>query len=127
MCRGTKGRTTWYFVHWILGTTTCLVGILNIYTGLQAYHKRSSRDTSVWTIIFTAQLSFMIILYLFQDKWDYITRQGMPPSIIGNHPNNPLSSSQQVEDLLNEPCRKSNALGTHFSRTNALNKLFQLT
>lgn len=128
--RGGKGRTTWYFVHWILGTTTCLVGILNIYTGLQAYHKRSSRNTSVWTIIFTAQLSFMIILYLFQDKWDYITRQGNGINIdIGNHPNNPLSSSsQQVEDnMLNEACRKSNALGTHFSRTNALNKLFQLT
>lgn len=130
LCRGSKGRTTWYFVHWILGTTTCLVGILNIYTGLEAYHKRSSRNTSVWTIIFTAQLSFMMILYLFQDKWDYITRQGNGINIdIGNHPNNPLpSSSQQVEDnMLNEACRKSNALGTHFSRTNALNKLFQLT
>lgn len=75
----------------------------------------------------------MVILYLFQDKWDYLSRQGVPPGIVGNDPNNVLtSSSQQVEDqigeLLNEaPYRKSNALGSHFSRTNVLNKLFQLT
>ncbi|XP_057797708.1 cytochrome b561 domain-containing protein At4g18260-like [Salvia miltiorrhiza] len=129
--RGTRARSAWYFLHWLLGTITCLVGILNIYTGLQAYHKRTSTNTATYTIIFTAQLSFMIIVYLFQDKWDYILRQGMPPGIVGSDPNNPLTSSQQVEDqirdLLNEPCRKSNALGTHFSRTNVLNKLFQLT
>ncbi|KAI3466816.1 hypothetical protein Pfo_023479 [Paulownia fortunei] len=123
--RGTRGRSAWYFLHWILGTTICLVGILNIYTGLQAYHKRTSRSTTLWTIVFTAQVSFMIIFYLFQDKWEYILKQGIAP---GNDPNN--NSPAQLDnqkDVLNEPCRKSNALGTYFSRSNALNKLFQLT
>lgn len=79
----------------------------------------------------------MVILYLFQDKWDYILRQGMPPGVVvGSYGNNdiplPITLSQQVEDdrikdSFNEPSMKSNALGTHFSRTNVLNKLFQLT
>ncbi|KAL1562588.1 cytochrome b561 domain-containing protein-like protein [Salvia divinorum] len=136
--RGARARSAWYLLHWLLGTITCLVGILNIYTGLQAYQKRSSTNTRFYTIIFTAQLSFMIILYLFQDKWDYILRQGMPPAIVGSsYQNNgaalPITSSEQVEDdrmrdSYNElVSMKSNALGTHFSRTNVLNKLFQLT
>ncbi|KAG6423744.1 hypothetical protein SASPL_114147 [Salvia splendens] len=134
--RGTRARSAWYLLHWLLGTITCLVGVLNIYTGLQAYHIRTSTNTRFYTIIFTAQLSFMVILYLFQDKWDYILRQGMPPGVVGSYGNNdiplPITLSQQVEDdqvkdSFNEPSMKSNALGTHFSRTNVLNKLFQLT
>ncbi|CAI9782143.1 unnamed protein product [Fraxinus pennsylvanica] len=103
--RGTRRRSLWYFLHWILGTTICLVGIINVYTGLQAYHKRTSK-----------------VFYLFQDKWDYMKKQGMIPS----EPVNSRMDSTQ-KDTFNEECRKSNALGTHFSRTNALNKLFQLT
>lgn len=120
--RGTRRRSLWYFLHWILGTTICLVGIINVYTGLQAYHKRTSKGTSLWSIIFTAQVSFMAVFYLFQDKWDYMKKQGMIPS-------EPVNSRMDItqKDNFNEGCRKSNALGTHFSRSNALNKLFQLT
>ncbi|KAL6544919.1 hypothetical protein OROMI_023781 [Orobanche minor] len=131
--RGTRGRRTWYFFHWILGTTICLVGILNIYTGLQAYHKRTSRSTTLWTIVFTTQVSLMLIVYLFQDKWDYILKQGMINASAGGGGGDLINNSSlaqlesQKNEVLNEPCRKSNALGTHFSRTNVLNKLFQLT
>lgn len=75
----------------------------------------------------------MVILYLFQDKWDYILRQGMPPGVVGTYGNSdiplPITLSQQVEDdqIKDSFPMKSNALGTHFSRTNVLNKLFQLT
>ncbi|GFQ01146.1 cytochrome b561 domain-containing protein at4g18260 [Phtheirospermum japonicum] len=124
--RGSRFRRTWYFLHWLLGTTICLVGILNIYTGLQAYHKRTSKSTTLWTIVFTAQVSFMVIFYLFQEKWDYILKQG-----VISPDNDPSSSTVQLESQtkegLDEPSRKSNALGTYFSRTNALNKLIQLT
>ncbi|KAG6420551.1 hypothetical protein SASPL_117083 [Salvia splendens] len=122
--RGSRARSAWYLLH-------CLVGVLNIYTGLQAYHIITSTNTRFYTIIFTAQLSFMVILYLFQDKWDYILRQGMPPGVVGSYGNNdiplPITLSQQVEDdrikdSFNEPSMKSN----DFSRTNVLNKLFQL-
>ncbi|KAK4386484.1 60S ribosomal protein L18a [Sesamum angolense] len=130
--RGSRTRRAWYFSHWILGTTVCLVGILNVYTGLQAYHKRTSRSSTLWTIVFTAEVSFMVIFYLFQDKWEYIQKQGVMINGDGGPDN--ISPAAGVDNnrkdigvLMNEPCRKSNALGTYFSRTNALDKLFQLT
>ncbi|XP_012830501.1 PREDICTED: cytochrome b561 domain-containing protein At4g18260-like [Erythranthe guttata] len=128
--RGSRGRSAWYLLHWLLGTTICLVGILNVYTGLQAYRKRTSKSTTLWTVVFAAQVSFMAIFYLFQDKWDYIIRQGVIIISPGCDPENSQAQlEKQVKDvvIVNEPCRKSNSLGTYFSRTNALNKLFQLT
>ncbi|GAA0152731.1 hypothetical protein LIER_11138 [Lithospermum erythrorhizon] len=126
--RGTKIRRVWYFMHWLLGITIPLVGIFNTYTGLNAYHLRTSKSTSLWTILFTAQVSFMAVLYLFQDKWEYIQKQGV------NVPNDdePINCPVQVipnsdTQLETESARKSNALGTYFSRSNALKKLFQLT
>ncbi|XAR59325.1 hypothetical protein NMG60_11015115 [Bertholletia excelsa] len=132
--RGSKGRCFWYFAHWILGTTICVVGTFNIYTGLEAYHKRTSKGVGLWTILFTAQIFFMAFFYLLQDKWEYVQRQGV---IMGSEPTTP---SQQVEvpqsqsqrdnnskDLVPEPARKSNSLGNYFAKSNALNKLFQLT
>uniref|UniRef100_A0A5B6YRS3 Cytochrome b561 domain-containing protein n=1 Tax=Davidia involucrata TaxID=16924 RepID=A0A5B6YRS3_DAVIN len=129
--RGRKGRSVWYFVHWLLGTTISLVGILNIYSGLKAYQKRTSRSIGFWTILFTAQVSFMAFFYLFQDKWEYMQKQGV---ILGNETITP--SNDQVipqrdnqKELLStaEPCRKSNSLGNYFTKSNALRKLFQLT
>ncbi|PIN23448.1 hypothetical protein CDL12_03824 [Handroanthus impetiginosus] len=122
--RGTKARNIWYFIHWIIGTTISLLGTLNIYTGLQAYHKRTSRNSTLWTLIFTAQISFMTILYLFQGKWEYIQKQGI---IVSGGEAEISSSGDHADDVLDEPSWKSNALGTYFSRSNALDKLFQLT
>ncbi|KAM7500666.1 hypothetical protein LguiA_025080 [Lonicera macranthoides] len=128
--RGGKGRSVWYFFHWIFGTTVSLVGIFNIYTGLQAYHKRTSKPTSLWTILFAAEVSFMALFYLFQDKWPYLQKQGV---ILGTEPIAPSDhqvlpqSENQKEVFTQVPCRKSNALGTYFAKSNALRKLFQLT
>ncbi|KAG8385303.1 hypothetical protein BUALT_Bualt03G0027900 [Buddleja alternifolia] len=127
--RGAKGRSAWYFSHWILGTTISLVGILNIYTGLQAYHKRTSKSTTLWSIIFTAQVSVMAIFYLFQDKWEYMQKQGriMAPADGGVQGSSTGDQINNQKDELDESFRRSNALGAYFSRSNALNKLFQLT
>lgn len=131
-CRGSKGRSVWFFFHWLLGTTICLAGIINTYTGLSAYHERTSKPISLWTIIFTAQISFMGFFYLFQDKWEYIQKQGV---ILGNDVETmtpqveivvPRSDGQKMITRT-ESGRKSNALGTYFSRNNVLNKLFQQT
>ncbi|KAA8514945.1 hypothetical protein F0562_018268 [Nyssa sinensis] len=128
--RGRKGRSTWYCVHWLLGTTISLVGIFNIYTGLEAYHKRTSRSIGLWTILFTAQISFMAFFYLIQDKWEYMQKQVV---ISGNEPITPSDQviipqmNNQKEVLNAEPCRKSNSLGNYFTKHNALRKLFQLT
>lgn len=75
--RGSTRRSLWFLVHWSLGTTVSLLGILNVYTGLQAYHKRSLKSIKFWTTIFTVEVFFIVFLYLFQDKWNYIRKQGV--------------------------------------------------
>ncbi|GAV66451.1 Cytochrom_B561 domain-containing protein [Cephalotus follicularis] len=110
--RGNIRRITWYLVHWVLGTMISLLGIINIFTGLQAYHKKTSKSTSIWTILFTAQVSFMGFFYLFQDKWDYMQKQGV---ILGNNgsitpSNQEITQRDKQKGLLPEPCAKPNAL-----------------
>ena len=106
--RGCKGRSVWFFAHWLLGTSVCLLGILNIYTGLQAYHEKTSRSIHLWTIIFTIQLSFMAFIYLLQDKWVYMQKQGV---ILGNEPvrstDKEISTRNKLKVLTTETCWKS--------------------
>ncbi|KAL1190630.1 Cytochrome domain-containing protein [Cardamine amara subsp. amara] len=73
--RGGKARRNWFVGHWILGTSIAILGIINIYTGLHAYTKKTSTSAKLWTILFTAQLSSIVLFYLFQDKWSYIQSQ----------------------------------------------------
>ncbi|GAV88112.1 Cytochrom_B561 domain-containing protein [Cephalotus follicularis] len=75
--RGSKRRSQWFFTHWILGTAMCLLGVINIYTGLQVYHEKTLRSVMLWTISFTSEISLMAFFYLFQDKWIYIQKQGV--------------------------------------------------
>lgn len=115
--RGTKRRSTWYFLHWILGTAVSLLGIINVYTGVIAFHNKTSRDTWVWNILFTAQVSLIAFLYLFIDKWDYMRRQGVNS---GDEPTTPSANnltSSQIEsrkELVLLPCSKQNALKNLF-------------
>lgn len=116
--RRTKTRSTWYLVHWILGTMISLVGIINIYTGLNAYHEKTTRGVRLWTILFTAQVCFIAFLYLFQDKWEYMQKQGL---ILGSAVESATTASDQViittvgqrdnrKVILPQPSGKKNAL-----------------
>ncbi|KAB5534287.1 hypothetical protein DKX38_017373 [Salix brachista] len=115
--RGNKRRSTWYFVHWILGTVISLVGIINIYTGFSAYRRKMSRSTRLLAILFTAQVSFMAFVYLFQDRWEHIQQQGV---ILGNieAPITATASNQQNDQnqkvLVPERCGKRNSLRNLF-------------
>ncbi|KAL8506254.1 hypothetical protein ACS0TY_017211 [Phlomoides rotata] len=75
--RASKGRSIWFLFHWLAGIAVSLLGVINIYTGLQAYHKRTSKNVRFWTILFTVQISVLLFLYLLQEKWHYIQKQGM--------------------------------------------------
>ncbi|XP_008811094.1 cytochrome b561 domain-containing protein At2g30890-like [Phoenix dactylifera] len=75
--RGVKVRSIWYFVHWLLGTGIPILGIINIYIGLHTYHERTSRSVRLWTLLFTAEVVIIAIIYLFQDRWDYLMKQGV--------------------------------------------------
>lgn len=112
--RGSKKRSMWYVLHWILGTIICIVGILNIYTGLEAYKKRTKRSVTIWTILFTAQISIMAFFYLFQEKWDYMKKQGV---VLGEDIGQIRPSDQESnndKDLWKETCSKTNALKNLF-------------
>ncbi|KAJ4837251.1 hypothetical protein Tsubulata_012276 [Turnera subulata] len=89
--RGCKGRSVWFIVHWIVGTAVSLLGIINIYTGLQAYHQKTSRSIQLWTILFTIEVALMMSFYLFQDKWEYIQKQGV---ILGNETMRPTTEQE---------------------------------
>ncbi|VFQ97062.1 unnamed protein product [Cuscuta campestris] len=81
-------------------------------------------------MIFTAQVSFMGFFFLFQDKWEYIKKQG--DMVVGNEPKTTAvvaTTTTLCEVVVDaaETYRRSNALGTYFSRSKALKKLFQQT
>ncbi|KAJ0016872.1 hypothetical protein Pint_09989 [Pistacia integerrima] len=115
--RGNIRRSTWYFLHWLFGTVISLVGIINIYTGLKAYHDKTSRSTTIFTILFTAEICFLAFFYLLQDKWDYMQKQGL---ILGDNVDAVASSIQVITQRENEkvlppePCGKRNALRNLF-------------
>lgn len=70
--RESKGRSIWFSVHWLLGVTVSLLGIINIYTGLQSYHTRTMSSTSGWNLAFTVEIVVILFIYLLQEKWPYI-------------------------------------------------------
>ncbi|PIN11580.1 hypothetical protein CDL12_15822 [Handroanthus impetiginosus] len=103
--RGSKSRSIWFLFHWIVGIAVSLLGVINIYTGLEAYHKRTSKNVSIWTIIFTVEMSLIFFLYLLQEKWHYIQKQG---AVLGNKPVQPtdqeMSSTCSQKEVSSEPC-----------------------
>ncbi|CAA0816118.1 Cytochrome b561/ferric reductase transmembrane protein family [Striga hermonthica] len=105
--RGGKGRSIWFLFHWLVGIAVSLLGIINIYTGLQAYKRRTSKDTMTWNIIFTAEVSLIFFLYIVQEKWHYIQKQGI---ILGNKPVLPTdreieaSPAHQQKEASSEAC-----------------------
>uniref|UniRef100_A0A0R0L9H2 Cytochrome b561 domain-containing protein n=1 Tax=Glycine max TaxID=3847 RepID=A0A0R0L9H2_SOYBN len=75
--RGSKRRSLWFFAHWIMGTAVSLLGVLNVFIGLQAYQEKTSKSITTWNILFTVQISLIVIFYLLQEKWVYIKNQGV--------------------------------------------------
>ncbi|KAJ0232897.1 Cytochrome b561 domain-containing protein [Hirschfeldia incana] len=125
--RGSKRRLKWFLLHWILGTIVSVVGIINVYTGIRAYQKKtsSSRDSSIWTILFTAQLSCLVLFYLIQDKLEHFQKQRVVIDELDHHQHQNTNSNGRSNDqtiqvvtrndqeqkvMVPQPCRKSNAL-----------------
>ncbi|XP_022936959.1 cytochrome b561 domain-containing protein At4g18260-like [Cucurbita moschata] len=103
--RGSNTRSLWFFIHWMLGTAVSLLGVFNVYSGLFAYHEKTSRSIRIWTIIFTVEISLISFFYLFQDKLEYIQKQGV---ILGNDLVTPtdqvLSPNDKQKELNTDPC-----------------------
>uniref|UniRef100_M8D3A6 Uncharacterized protein n=1 Tax=Aegilops tauschii TaxID=37682 RepID=M8D3A6_AEGTA len=77
--RGVKGRSLWFFFHWLLGIAVCATGIVNVYSGLRTYHERTARSVSLWTGLLTVEISFLAFFYLLIDRWSYMIKQGRLP------------------------------------------------
>ncbi|KAL9287270.1 Cytochrome b561 domain-containing protein [Arabidopsis thaliana] len=121
--RGSKRRLRWFLLHWILGTIVSIVGIINIYTGIRAYQKKTSlsRDSSLWTILFTVQVTCLVFFYLYQDKWEHFQKQRVVLDELDHQNNNTNGRNNQSIQVVTrddheqkvmvpQPCRKSNAL-----------------
>ena len=82
-----------------------ILGVINIYTGLGAYHEKTSRSIKLWTIVLTSEISLIIFVYLFQDKWLYIQKQGV---ILGHEPVRPteqdISPREKQKESTSENC-----------------------
>ncbi|KAK9706945.1 hypothetical protein RND81_07G162800 [Saponaria officinalis] len=115
--RGVRKRSIWYILHWLFGTIICIVGIVNIYLGLDAYQKRTKRSVRLWKILFTIEIITIVFIYLFQDKWEYVEKQSVS---LGEEGGQVTPSDQEtifvdnVKDLCREPCSKANALRNLF-------------
>ncbi|MQL88264.1 hypothetical protein Taro_020814 [Colocasia esculenta] len=104
-----RGRMIWYFLHWFSGTGLCIMAIVTVYLGLHAYHAKTQEEsTRIWTILFTAEVSVVGFVYLLQDRWDYVMKQGTtipgheqitPADHLATHP--PRIAMKVVGDVRN--------------------------
>ncbi|XP_060189750.1 cytochrome b561 domain-containing protein At2g30890-like [Lycium barbarum] len=104
--KGSKNRGKWYAFHWLIGVTVTLLGIVNVYIGLQAYNKKTMKSTSIWNWLFSAEVGVIVLIYLLQEKWHYIKQS---EGILGNEsvrPTDQESSPTQKKELSpsSEPC-----------------------
>lgn len=74
--RAMKGRSLWYFVHWLLGTGGVILGIVNTYSGFHSYEFLNSTSLRTVNILFSIEVSFIAVFYLIQDRWNYLIQQG---------------------------------------------------
>ncbi|KAL0545969.1 hypothetical protein IC582_015873 [Cucumis melo] len=98
--RGSKTRSLWFFIHWMVGTAVSLLGVFNVYSGLFAYHEKTSESIRIWTIIFSVEICLISFFYLFQDKVEYIQKQGVT---LGNELV-VLSPNHKQKELPTDPC-----------------------
>ncbi|CAI9757175.1 unnamed protein product [Fraxinus pennsylvanica] len=82
--RERKGRSTWYIFHWLLGITVSFLGLINNMCPNVRMVEKTSKSARIWTIIFTAQISVMIFLYLLQEKKNYIQKHGVILAVQSN-------------------------------------------
>ncbi|KAE8664800.1 TRNA-methyltransferase [Hibiscus syriacus] len=94
-----QGRSAWFLAHWLVGTAVCILGVISIYTGLGAYHEKTSRRTKFWGIAFTVEISVIVFIYLFQDKWVHIHKHGV---ISGNEPVRPTEEHISSTDKMKQ-------------------------
>lgn len=73
---GVKARPVWYAVHWLLGTGSAILCILNLYIGMKIWELITKESIRNLNIAFSVQVALMALVYLAQDRWGYLVEQG---------------------------------------------------
>lgn len=79
---GSRVRPFWYGLHWILGTGAAVLGFISIFIGMHVYELISRKSLRTFNILFSIQLGIFSVIYLLQDRWDYLRQQGQLPQHI---------------------------------------------
>jgi len=73
---GAKIRTAWYAAHWIFGTGAVVLGFINIFIGMYLYEQITSKNIKGLNVAFATQIGIMGLIYMSQDRWQYLVEQG---------------------------------------------------
>lgn len=78
--RGSRMRLYWYALHWLLGTAAVFLGFLDAYMGLKVYEIVTSHGGSMQllNLLLSLQVCVIAIIYLMQDRWQYLIGQAQP-------------------------------------------------
>ncbi|KAH7331793.1 hypothetical protein KP509_20G051000 [Ceratopteris richardii] len=68
---GSLQRGIWYVAHWLMGTSSILLGIYNTYSGIGIWEKVFPKQRLLsLNIAFSVQLAFMGLVYYALDRYD---------------------------------------------------------
>jgi hypothetical protein len=73
---GGRSRPLWYAAHWLVGTGAVVLGFINIFIGMHVYELLSGKSLRTVNILFAIQLGVLAVIYLAQDRWQYLREQG---------------------------------------------------
>jgi hypothetical protein len=113
----------WFIAHWLVGTTSVVLGVYDIYVGLYMWEQRTGVSVKPMNIAFSVSVAAMAAVYLLQGRWENLAFQhyvGADPSSSSSNdqlhrinkvaPNailNPTSASAEVilvHNSINIPC-----------------------
>lgn len=73
---GGRSRPLWYAAHWLVGTGAVVLGFINIFIGMHVYELVSGTSLRTFNILFAIELGVLGVIYLSQDRWQYLREQG---------------------------------------------------
>ena len=73
---GGRSRPLWYAAHWLVGTGAVVLGFINIFIGMHVYEIISGKSLRTVNILFAIELGVLGVIYLAQDRWQYLREQG---------------------------------------------------
>ena len=61
--------------HWLVGTTSVILGVYDFYVGLHMWEQRTLTSVKSINIAFSVSIALMAGIYLLQGRWENINFQ----------------------------------------------------